>query len=490
MKKALLKNQIIEKQLIDLYQEEKKGRLVTTCNPLPSSGSDRQYFRLIDDIGGTLLGVYHTHTEENQLFIELSKRFATLKLPAPKVYSSASSSLYLVEDLGDQTLFHFLQGERARTNESCSDALYQKYKEVLSILAKLQTQTLVNYDLKTSHPTFAGQNMRWDFYYFKYCFLNTTKVVYDEYQLEADFDRLVAYLEQAPTQDLFLFRDCQSRNVMLNNGQVYFIDYQGGREGAVQYDIASLLYQARANLSNEVRTSLKDYYVNELQKYRPDVADVFDKYYKGFVLLRQLQVLGAYGMRGMREKKAHFVASVPYALNNLRHLLAENSFGVELPYLTKILNQMIETKKPKLTVNIKSFSYRREIPQDPTSHGGGFVFDCRFIPNPGRQAEYRDLNGLDKPVRDYLKAEPLAKEFLASMKNITQMAVQRYVERDFDHLMISCGCTGGQHRSIFFASSLATYLQEQFPLVNFKIQHIEEEHRQAGTSIVGTVHLH
>jgi hypothetical protein len=339
----------------------------------------------------------------------------------------------------------------------------------------------VDYSVCYPREAFDKQSMMWDLNYFKYYFLKLAKIPFDEQALEDDFQAFSDYLLSAPS-DYFLYRDFQSRNVMLKNGGVHFIDYQGGRRGALQYDLASLLYDGKADIPQEVRSQLFRFYIAELKNYIPVNESEFTSYFNGFVLIRIMQAMGAYGFRGFYEKKEHFLKSIPFAINNLKNLLPELNLPVELPELLNVLQLLTQSEtlkeigqvKSNLTVRITSFSYKKGIPSDPSGNGGGFVFDCRALNNPGRYAEYKNLTGKDLKVQQFIEQNSEMKLFLKPVKTLVEQTVKNYLERGFSHLSVSFGCTGGQHRSVYAAEKLAAWLRNNFP-VNVVLVHREQQ---------------
>jgi hypothetical protein len=315
--------------------------------------------------------------------------------------------------------------------------------------------------------------MTWDLNYFKYYFLKLAKVSFDEQKLEDDFETLTNFLLEAD-HNHFMYRDFQSRNIMLLNNKPYFIDYQGGRKGALQYDIASLLYDAKAAIPQKIRNELLAFYLEILKTHLPFDRRKFLKYYNGFVLIRILQAMGAYGFRGYYENKPHFLQSIPYAVQNIKWLLEGNNLTLHLPMLTDVLQEIIDSTgsahqppvESNLTVQISSFSYKNEIPHDETGHGGGFLFDCRALPNPGRMQEYMELSGLDPPVIGFLRKEHEVDAFLTHVYSLIDQSVNTYIGRGFTHLSVNFGCTGGKHRSVYCAEELAKHLKSKF---NIKI---------------------
>jgi hypothetical protein len=340
-------------------------------------------------------------------------------------------------------------------------------------------------DFSVAYPraSFDHQSMQWDLNYFKYYFVKLSKITFDEQKLEDDFQTLMDELLQCDS-NFFLYRDFQSRNIMIHDGDVYFIDYQGGRKGSFFYDIASLLFDGKADLPYDTRESFFDLYLSELQKYTEVNISNFRKYFYCFVLIRIMQAMGAYGYRGYFEKKSHFLQSIPYAMANINYLLTGDKLPDNISYLKNILLQLTRVdwtfitggKAPakddkKLHVLVQSFSFKKGVPQDPSENGGGFVFDCRCLPNPGREPQYRSFSGKDACVKEYLEKYEEVDRFKQQVHGIIDMAVDNYIEREFNHLMVSFGCTGGQHRSAYFAESAAAHLRAKYPDILVELRH-------------------
>jgi len=289
-------------------------------------------------------------------------------------------------------------------------------------------------------------------------------------------------------QKYFMHRDCQSRNIMVKDERVHFIDYQGGMQGALQYDMASMLWQARASLPYEWRDQLLEYYFEQANNLLGDSLDKrnFMDSYDGFVLIRMLQTLGAYGYRGLFERKHYFISSIPFGLKNLKWFLHNKKMPIRLPELQRVLLavtddaviERFETVKAgpdsPLTVKICSFSYKSGPPQDAEGNGGGFVFDCRGILNPGRQLEFKSQTGRDKAVQEFLLHKTEMPNFLQHVFSLVGISVEDYIKRGFSNLMVSFGCTGGQHRSVYAADKLAEHLREKFD-VRTVVTHCEQE---------------
>ncbi len=453
---------------------------------LPQSGSNRKYYRLeSDDL--CAIGVMNEDVKENKAFISFSRAFSKSKLPVPEILSEADDQLsYLQTDLGDETLFAFLKSKRKA--EIFPKSVLEKYQQVLDWLPKFQTEGVKHIDFSKCYPraAFDEQSMMWDLNYFKYYFLKLSGVPYDEQLLENDFKALTTYLLSAPS-DFFLYRDFQSRNVMIKNDKVYFIDYQGGRKGPLQYDIASLLYDAKADIPEEIRRELLDYYLNQLEKHIAINRQQFIEYYYAFVVIRILQAMGAYGYRGFYERKSHFLQSIPYALKNLELVIPKCKLPREITHLPKILLSLkdanglkkylkVHKSKTLLTVTINSFSYKSGLPEDLTGNGGGFIFDCRAIHNPGRYEEFKTLTGRDKEVIDFLQKDGEADVFLISVIQLAEVSVDKYLDRGFTNLQINFGCTGGQHRSVYCAEQLSKHLKNKYEQsIKIKLHHREQK---------------
>ncbi len=452
---------------------------VTDCEQLAQSGSHRLYFRLTLADQRTIMGAYNDDVAENDAFFYLTRFFRNLNLNVPELFVVApDKQYYLQEDLGRTTLYDFLTKNRQSDGRPTAEVVGY-YEKVVRALPDLQLAGKQGMDFSIAYPrhAFDRQSMLWDLNYFKYYFLKLVNVPFNEQRLEDDFNKLMDYL-LAVDSNYFLYRDFQSRNIMVKDGNVYFIDYQGGRKGAPQYDIASLLYDAKADLSPELRDHLFNIYLDALSQHVfVDRAD-FECHFQGFVLIRILQAMGAYGYRGYFEHKSHFLQSVPYAVRNIMGIVDHWSAPVQLPELFGALRAIAASDFVKpyqpgqtLTVLVQSFSYKKSIPQDPSPNGGGFVFDCRALPNPGREKRFAHNTGKDDCVIEYLEKYPAVAEFKAHAYAILDQAVDNYIERNFDHLMVSFGCTGGQHRSVYFAEQMAKHLRDKYTAINVVLNH-------------------
>jgi len=468
-----------KKLLIPLF-ETWAGEEAMRFQSLPLSGSSREYYRIEGARKGAL-GVINPDKKENRAFLEFSKSFFNKGLPVPEIYAEdRDKNIYLIEDLGDITLYSYLT--QIRSQLGFNEELKNVYKRVLAYLVLFQTEggKLIDYSFCYPRSSFDKQSMMWDLHYFKYYFLKLAGIPFDEQNLENDYQTFTDFLLEAD-RDFFLYRDFQSRNIMLRNGKPYFIDYQGGRKGALQYDLASLLYDGKADIPDEVREELLDYYLDKLIEHLDYDRESFKSFYYGYVLVRIMQALGAYGFRGFYERKEHFLQSIPYAIQNLKTLLTRD-LPVEMPDLKEALYQLtvsekllkIAQKATRLRVQVNSFSYKRGIPVDETGHGGGFVFDCRAVHNPGRFEEYRELTGKDEAVIRFLDDRDDMHEFLEHAKKMVDNAVENYQERNFTNLMVNFGCTGGRHRSVYSAERMTEHLQEKYD-IDVEVKHREQE---------------
>lgn len=531
--------------LINLYKDF-FGQEPARVKLLGGAASNRRYFRMwhgLEPDAGSVIGVIGENAKENHAFLALARHMYDEKLPVPRVFISSEDEMhYLQQDLGTESLYDII------TKPERADEAKNLLRKVLRDLPALQFKTAKNFDFKTDgfrEPRFCGTTIRWDLNYFKYCFLKLTGYPMDELKLEADFEKLTTALLDCSDEDEkwgFLYRDFQSRNVMIDEGKPMFIDFQGGYEGPIYYDVASFLWQTRANYDPELRDELLTEYVDALQEFLPLSTRVFRHRLRVFVFFRLLQTLGTYGYRGLYEHKTMFQSPIRQALQALVNLSQKDSepafkncslragqnaalqaifgdllldgnwgpddsagcnisddgyadatqpaidkFEIEedCPYLCELLSEVArmemfqhQTTEGKLTVRVTSFSYKKGIPEDYSGNGGGFVFDCRAPHNPGRYAEYKELTGLDKPVIDFLEDNPEMPSFVQNVYNLIDPAVETYLRRGFTSLMVSFGCTGGQHRSVYAAQHLADHLAERYPDAHIILEHREQHIRK------------
>lgn len=434
---------------------------------LTGSGSNRSYYRLTGN-NTSVIGTIGENLRETAAFLYFSEHFRQHGLHVPAILAKKEKeNIYLQEDLGDTSLFELM--EKGKKDNDLAENIRNFYKQSVEELIRFQLDGAKGLDYSRCYPkdTFDQQSMMWDLNYFKYYFLKHSGVDYDEADLEHDFALLADYLLKADS-NYFMYRDFQARNILVHDEKIWFIDYQGGRKGALQYDLASLLFQAKANLSPQFRDEILSHYLIQLSKRMTISKKKFIDHYYGFVLIRMLQVLGAYGYRGFFEQKPYFIESASFALSNLKWFLNHVKLPIALPYLTSCLHELVSsgskesTVEKELTIEINSFSYKKSgIPKDLSGHGGGFVFDCRPLPNPGRLQQFQHLTGNDDPVIQFLEEEPSVESFLNSVIQLVDLSVKNYNERGFNHLMVSFGCTGGQHRSVYCANQLAEKMRKK-----------------------------
>ena len=471
----------IKKSIIELMDKNLSEKIVD-IKLLPASGSSRVYYRITTE-KQSYIATYNSNIEENTAFLAFSKHFKDSNLPVPEIIAvNDKKDCYIQSDLGDVSLFDFVQN--CVKNNLYDEETVRLYKKTISELVNFQIIGNKNLDYSIAFPStsFDKISVIDDLNYFKYYFLKVNdEIIFNESRLNSDFQNIANYILEAPS-NFFMYRDFQSRNVMIKDNNPYFIDYQGGRKGPLQYDIISLLYQVKAQLPNNLRDELLSHYKDELSRFINLNEIKFDKYYNSFILLRLLQVLGAYGFRGLIQKKQHFIDSIPYALNELIALRNNIDFPFETPELSNILNQIdiLLTKyqhneNQKLTVIVNSFSYKNGgIPEDRSGNGGGFVFDCRALPNPGRYEEYKKMTGQDSEVQDFLNKYQEVHHFLDNTQSIVFQSVENYIERNFKNLFVNFGCTGGQHRSVFFAEMTAIKLHQKYPQIKVILNHLAQ----------------
>ncbi|HUR67279.1 MAG TPA: RNase adapter RapZ [Chitinophagaceae bacterium] len=484
--------QLIEgiRQLYQQWSERtlsEKGKAADAIDVLPQSGSERRYFRIHGkDI--SVIGTSGANIKENNTFIYFSRHFKAKGLPVPEILAASDDGFfYLQEDLGDTSLLDHLE------SKGFTDEVYGLFRKSLEALSQLHVKGDEGLDYNSyclTNTEFGKQAIMADLLYFKYYFLDALRKPYDKQKLIDDFEALSNYLTHTEYK-YFMFRDFQSRNIMVKaDNSVHFIDYQGGMKGAPQYDVASMLWQARANLPDDWKNNLLEEYMNSFEKVSGQIIDRnnFRSQYNGYVLIRLLQVLGAYGFRGLFERKAQFLTSIPLALRNLREFFNNQSIGITVPEFKKVLDICVSdeiiqqftptqaTEETPLTIKICSFSYRGQIPADNSGNGGGFVFDCRGILNPGRVDNMKTQTGRDKEVKDFLEQQTKMPEWLNSVFDIVDITVEEYIKRGFESLMVSFGCTGGQHRSVYAADAMARHLKNKFK-VRVELNHLVQDER-------------
>lgn len=460
-----------EREALESLYQKLHGRLPDHFSALRAHGSDRRIYR-VGSGTDAVIGIINADVAENAAFVSFSRHFRSCGLPVPEIFAvSEDQRSYLEEDLGNETLFELLVSTRKPGDREVPSVVGAVYEQVVDRLPEIQVTAGRGIDESVCYPRarFDRQSMAWDLNYFKYYFLKLAQVPFHEQALENDFGRLIEFLLTASAEH-FLYRDFQSRNIMVRDGKPWFIDYQGGRRGAVHFDVASLLVDAKADLPADFRDKMLERYLVALAAQGVPVdRDEFFGFYDGFTLIRILQAMGAYGFRGFYERKAHFLQSVPYAIRNLEDLLLRWRAPVRLPALTEALSRIVQSTRlrelitsapaPAMTVRIESFSYKRGLPADTSGHGGGFVFDCRSLPNPGRDPDFAPMAGDDASVVAWLEANDEVHGFAARTSEMITHVVDAYRKRRFTHLSVAFGCTGGQHRSVYCATRLARELR-------------------------------
>ncbi len=490
-----LRLQPMHEPIVHLF-EQRFGALPQSILEVAGDGSQRRYFRLVGEDMATAVGAIGPDPEENRAFFAFSEAFRSIGLPVPEIYGrNDAARVWLLEDLGDTTLFSALSAAREAEGGLFPDSMRPVYERVVELLPRFQVLggRVVDYNVAYPRAAFDRQSILWDLNYFKYHFLKLAHVPFNEQRLENDFQRLADFLLAADTSH-FLYRDFQSRNIMLREHGPWFIDYQGGRRGAPHYDIASLLYDAKAAIPESVREDLLTRYLHALSQYVAVNEAEFREQFRGYVLVRIMQAMGAYGYRGFFERKARFLQSVPYAARNIELILARG-LPVRLPELESVFGRIVDLwadrqgeiePRQGLTVHVTSFSYRRGYPDDAAGHGGGFVFDCRALSNPGRHLEYADQCGRDADVVEYIESYPEVERFWQSVRGLVEAQVREYQRRGFQSLTVNFGCTGGQHRSVYLAERLTRHLRDHFEGVSIDLVHREEPYwkgrlREPGT---------
>ena len=459
-----------------------KGFAPSFITTLSANGSSRSYYRIGFE-GQTVLGAFNASVPENEAYFSFTRQFVQEGLPVPQVLHIAQDrKTYFVEDLGDDTLFSLLP---KNPEAGMPENVREVYRQVIESLTRFQTAGMKDgkgLDYGHVYPVadFDRTAMMWDLNYFKYSFLKLADIVFDEPALEADFDSLCAFLNREPHR-YFMYRDFQSRNIMVRGGAPWFIDFQGGRKGPLGYDLASLLYDAKASLPDDFRRFLLESYLEAAARNIAGFRkEDFCREFYACVLLRILQAMGAYGLRGLCQKKDLFLKSIPYAIRNLAGLRQKGVFS-PYPEIERIIARLEDSHwsdfgnpaSEKLTLHLCSFSFKKGLPPSEDGHGGGFVFDCRFLPNPGRLEQYKTLTGRNSEVQSFLAAYPEVDAFLQNCLELLKPAVRNYIDRGFESLSIAFGCTGGQHRSVYCAEKMKTLLERNFSV---KVELTHREH--------------
>lgn len=463
--------------------EESTGKKPLQIQPITGSGSQRKYYRLTGK-SNSFIGTVSCNIAENEAFFHVASVFLSNGVPVPELIRiSNDRKAYLQSDLGSVSLLDLV--ERSWLQGSFHPSLLDFYREALDKLLHIQFVAGKKIKFAKCFPEsgFSMMSIREDLNYFRYYFLKLHNIDFNESRLNKVFDKFARKISSLGNS-AFMYRDFQARNIMVHLGKLYFIDFQGGRKGPVLYDLASILYQGKARIPGNYRHALKEHYFNNAVSMGMGSQDEADEQYIMLVYLRLMQVLGAYGYRGLIQKKSHFIESIPYTLSEIDKLLINSPLQTEFHELNQVLEQAVAAKdqymKPagernnSLIVRINSFSYKKGgIPDDESGNGGGFVFDCRPLPNPGRDIRFKSLTGMDAEVKDLLGNNHEVQQFLRHTHAILEQTLLNYTERNFSDLMISFGCTGGQHRSVYCAEQTALFLRKKFPGLEFIVRHPE-----------------
>lgn len=460
--------------------EQWAGEPCINTYQLTANGSNRLYSRL-EGATKRCIATINDDVRENEAFFHFAKEMKARGVNVPEVYAvSTDRRTYLQEDLGNVSLYTFLNSRKS-SGVDITEAMREFYRKAIDNLIVFQSSCRdIDFSRSYPRPCFDRQALSWDLNYFKYYFLRLFHVAFDEQLLEDDFQQLMDFLLDGDC-GYFMHRDYQSRNIMLRDGELYVIDFQGARQGAAEYDLASLLYSSKSDVPDGMRTELLEYYIGRRSVRDGDAFDAktFRSRYYGYVLARIMQAMGAYGYRGIIEKKEHFIKSIPFAVNNLRNILSSVTLPVAMPHLLTVLGAITEMpeyakESEILTVSVFSFSYRKSIPFDRSGNGGGYVFDCRALPNPGLYDEYKQLNGRDQAVKDFFDDHPEAGQYLEHLWVVVDQSVDAYIERGYARLMLCFGCTGGRHRSVYCAEQTALHLRNKYEgRVNVNVFHLE-----------------
>jgi aminoglycoside/choline kinase family phosphotransferase len=320
--------------LLSKHFQALTGAPPASVKVLKPHASDRRIYRLTNQVQ-TVVGVVNANSPENEAFVYLAGHFRSFDLPVPEVYHfAAKENLYLLRDLGDTTLLDFLLSERARTSHDFPESVACVYRQVLEHLVTFQVNAARSLDFNRCYPEslFSSPALLRDMIKFERELVARLLPDDSSTNLKTDFRTLVEFLAKAQS-DFFLYRDFQSRNIMLVDQSPYFIDFQAGRKGPLQYDVVSLLYQSSTQLPENVRARLLEHYLDAVQGQLSLDRSAFMHYYSGFIVSRMLQVLGVYGSQGLGAGKEYFTKSIPGALHNLLRELTAPNFPINLPTL-------------------------------------------------------------------------------------------------------------------------------------------------------------
>ncbi len=457
--------------------ERWKGAPAEVITRLPQSGSDRIYFRLIcrED---RLIGAFNPSREENEAFIGFSNHFLSKGLPVPEIYVYyPEEKVYFLEDLGDTNLFTWLA--RRSDEERFNRETEELFLTIAADLVRIQTEGIKGLDLSLCYPhrSFDRQSIVWDMNYYKYMFLKLIGAPFNEMRLERDFEILTRFLLDAG-QEYFLFRDFQTANIMIRDGKPWYIDYQGGRLGAPQYDIASLVYDAKAYIPRELREATISRHLDLFAAATGRPRESLAMYQGAFTLIRLMQALGAFGFRGLHENKPTFNESIVPAVELMNELLESDAVQIDLPELRKASlavplqrkYRILEHYQQMVTIELESFAYTRGRMVN-YDNGSGFVFDCRGLRNPETEAGLTDTTGLDPEVIEFYNNDDEAVAFAGDCTNIIRNSLAMMRRKGIVNIRAAFGCVGGHHRSVWVAERVASMLSAM-PGVEVTVKHL------------------
>ncbi len=326
--------QLPDESLLATCFQEVTGTAPASIAPLRPHASERRIYRLTQG-ATTLVGVVNPSRAENDAFVALARHFKSKGLPVPTIHAyKPEEGVYLEDDLGEVTLLDFLLSERAKTGEAFPPSVEAMYKRVLSFLPRFQIEAAASLDfsLCLASDNFFSETLRKDMNSFCSELVARLLPSFDTRELEPEFSTLISYLEQAKS-DFFLYRDFQSRNIMLVNNEPFFIDFQSGLKGPLQYDVISLLFQSSAQIPDTNREELVRTYLESVSEYHACDREDFFRYYPAFIISRMLQVLGVYGRQGLGAQKEYFAKSIPGALATLNSQLRSPHLTIKLDRL-------------------------------------------------------------------------------------------------------------------------------------------------------------
>jgi aminoglycoside/choline kinase family phosphotransferase len=457
---------MIKDELLSLLFRDFTGHSPESLTVLPKSGSDRIYCRMVKE-DFSVLGVWNPSRKENDAFTGFAARFNEIGLRVPRVFKYLPDEMvYLTEDLGDLDLYTWVQERRKEVESGSEEKIEEMYRGILKELTRFQFEAdrIIDYELAYPRKKFDRNSVMWDLNYFKYMFLKLSGTGFNEQLLEEDFKKLATTIEKVRSTG-FLYRDFQSRNVMVKGGIPWFIDFQGGRKGAPYYDVASLLLDPYVELDSKLHKRLLDYYFEITSSEIKVDPGTFYREYLVFGTVRLLQALGAYGFRGLYERKPNFTESIPPAVRQLNRIFENEEITKLFPELTRIVSSLYRKYEQsgadiskKTTVIIESFSFNKGIPETFVTEGG-FMFDCRHLSDPYYTEELKSLTGRDKKVIDFFDDKKDIQDMVDNAFRLINGSLESSVGGKMETLRVSFGCYSGHHRSVYCAEKIAAMLK-------------------------------